>query len=319
MKKILVYGWYAHGNIGDNLFIEAFQHLFPDIKFVFTDHIDLVSLDNIDVVFFGGGSFLLEKPIISDTAFQELKSKKIFYIGVGVEGEIHPDHKDLMFNALMIATRSPNQIDNLKLINKNVIYIPDLIYSLQSQVKLSPKLNYGRSVLIMPNISVVPRRSDPHWKHASWAYFKSEFAQFLDYLIDDEYHINLFPMCKGISLDDDWASAELVSHMNNRNCYYIHPACNRPQNIKEITSLVSRYDVVITQRFHGIVLAQITNVPCLSISHHDKIKSEHSISYYGLSKDKLIREFHNTIKSKVALVENSTTFLAFSKQVVDLL
>jgi polysaccharide pyruvyl transferase WcaK-like protein len=317
MKKILVYGFYFKGNIGDNLFIEAFQHIFPDIEFVFTDHIDLVSLDNIDVVFFGGGSFLLDEPYITAPALQKLYLKKIFYLGVGVEAKINFMHLDLMSKSVMIATRSLDQIDSLKLINKNVIYLPDLIYSLQSKVKLSSKLN--RSVLIMPNISVVPRGSDPHWKHSAWNYFKSEFAQFLDFLIDEEFNINLFPMCKGISLDDDWASAELVSHMNDRSCFYIHPTCNRPENIEEVTALISKYDVVITQRFHGIVLAQMTKVPCLSISHHDKIKSEHSISYYGVSKDKLIEKFEYIKDSQVNISVDPATFLAFNKQVVSLL
>lgn len=316
MKKVLVYGFYFHENLGDDLFMEAFQYLFPDIEFIFTDYIDTKNLNDIDVIFFGGGSFLLEKPIISNEAFEELKYKKIFYLGIGVEAEMHPAHKELMSNAVMVGTRSQDQVNNLKLINKNVAYFPDLIYSLQSKVEVSPKSN--RSVLIMPNISVVPSWSSPHWKHAAWSYFKSEFAQFLDWVIINDYKINLFPMCRGNEMDDGLVSAELVLHMNNRNYCHIYSG-RRLTNVKDITSLISQHDLVITQRFHGIVLANMTKIPCFSISHHDKIKSEHTMSYYGLSKDKLIRQFQSTVESKVMDTINPATFMTFSKQVIDLL
>src|SRR5271163_1304539 len=128
--KVLVYGWYYQGNIGDDLFMESFRHLFPDFEFIFTENINSDKLKDVDAVFFGGGSFLLDRPLITEDALKILKSKKIFYLGVGVEVDIHPIHIELMSSALMIATRSKNQIDKLRLLNKNVSYIPDLIYSL---------------------------------------------------------------------------------------------------------------------------------------------------------------------------------------------
>src|SRR5271166_2896019 len=218
--KVLVYGWYFHGNIGDDLFVEAYKHLFPDIDFVFTDEIKEWDLDNIDAVFFGGGSFLLERPQIADKALEKLKAKKIFYLGVGVEKDIHPIHIELMSLAKMVAIRSPDQLDRVRQINPNVSVIPDLVYSLQSKVKQSERSNH--SVLIMPNISVVPQRSEPYWKHAAWAYFKSEFCQFLDWLEESEYHLHMFSMCLGPEADDDWAASELVSFMDSRSYYYMY-------------------------------------------------------------------------------------------------
>lgn len=192
MTKVLVYGWYHHGNIGDDLFTEAFSRLFINYQFVFTDSISLDKLTDIDAVFFGGGSFLSERPIIDSDAMDSLMlSKKIFYLGVGVESNIHHEHLQLMSRARMIATRSPEQADKLRLICPNVKVIPDLVYSLQNQIVQSNK--EPRSVLVMPNISIVPNRSGPHWKFASWNYFKSEFSQFLDWLVENDYQITRLP------------------------------------------------------------------------------------------------------------------------------
>jgi len=320
--RILVYGWYHQGNIGDDLFMDAFQHCFPDIEFLFTEIITVDKLENVDAVFFGGGSFLFGRPIINDDALLVLFTKKIFYIGIGVEIDIHPLHLQLMAHARLIATRSADQVERLRSINANVQYLPDLVYSLQS--KLSKPAKVSKSVLVMTNIAVVPNNSDPHWKHTSWAYFKSEFGQFLDWLLEEGYKPHLFAMCQGLNLDDSWASAELISAMNKRDRR--HLVLEKPVGIKAVSELVAKHEVVITQRFHGIVLAEMTRTPYVAIHHHDKLKfsqpNEGSfISYYNSSKLSYINAFEQTINLKFSntLPIESTIFETFSEGVANLI
>jgi polysaccharide pyruvyl transferase WcaK-like protein len=320
--KVLVYGWYHQGNIGDDLFIDAYRHLFPDIDFEFSEKITANKLKNVDAVFFGGGSFLFDCPQITSDALPILSTKKVFYLGVGVEADIHPVHQELMSRASLIATRSADQIERLKGINPNVRLIPDLVYSLQPLLSKPPKVS--KSVLVMTNIAVVPNNSDPHWKHASWTYFKSEFGQFLDWLLEAGYRPSLFSMCRGLNLDDDWASAELVSAMSRRSRNRI--LLERPAGIKEVSELVARHEMVITQRFHGIVLAEMTRTPYIAIHHHDKLKfSQPSdgtfLSYYNCSKHSYISAFEQTINMKFAntLPIESTIFETFSKEVTSLI
>lgn len=320
--KILVYGWYHQGNIGDDLFIDAFRHLFPGIDFIFSDIITTELLENVSAVFFGGGSFLLDRPNIKDDALPILSSKKIFYMGVGIESVIHPVHEKLMSKALLIATRSPDQVDRLKTINSNVRLIPDLVYSLQS--KLSKPTKIKKSVLVMTNIAVVPSHSDPHWMHASWNYFKSEFGQFLDWLIESGYKPELFAMCRGLNLDDDWASAELVNTMNKRSRERI--VLKRPVGIKEVANFCAKYEIIITQRFHGIVLSEMTRTPYIAIHHHDKLKFSQPnkgtfLSYYNCSKQSYIDAFDRTINMNFieSLPIKSSIFETFSKEVTNLI
>jgi polysaccharide pyruvyl transferase WcaK-like protein len=322
MPKVLVYGWYHQGNLGDDLFIEAFRYLFPNFDFVFTNSINSDKLEGVDAVFFGGGSFLLGRPLITDAALKILKSKKIFYLGVGVEADIHPIHMGLMVSAQMIATRSQDQLQKLECLNKNSLYVPDLVYSLRPEIQLSQKTS--RSVLILPNISVVPRRFDPHWKHAAWTYFKSEFTQFLDWLVDNGYHPSFFAMCQGAEINDDWAAAELIGHMEKRHQRYL--LTTRPTGIVEISKLISSFDAVITQRFHGIVLSEMTQTPYMGIHHHDKLKlctpnNGLSISYYNNSKQPLIDAMHSVMKMSIPSndSEESTIFKAFTTEVINLL
>lgn len=303
MKKIIVYGWYGQGNIGDELFADAFKNLFPDFTFTFVTKFTTELLQKADAIFFGGGSFLYAKPNINDADLDLLKSKKIFYISVGIEADVHPIHLELMAQAQLIATRSAEQVDRVKKINSNTKFVPDIVYSLQSKVVKVPVKN--KSILVIPNISVVPKWNDIQWKHASWNHFKSEYAQFLDALVEDGFRLNFFPMCKNRSLDDDSAGAEIINMMSHRNNTY--QLQNSPKDFASITKLLSQYQLVITQRYHGIVLSEMVRVPYLAIHHHDKLKNSvpHEgkyISYYGTYKQELFDQFNMALGMKYSSV-----------------
>ena len=320
MKKVLVYGWYHQLNIGDDLFIQAFQKLFPNYQFTFCDHISVSSLQNVDAVFFGGGSFLLERPNITSDALALMKAKSIFYIGVGCEADINPVHIDLISRARLIATRSLDQVDRLKMLNPNVMWIPDLVYCLKDDVVLSAKKN--RSVLVMPNISVVPHNLDPFWAHASWSHFKSECSQFLDHLIQEGYSIDFLSMCQGSKDNDDWAAGELISHMVHRDKFMLE---QQPSGIEQVTKLVSQYSLVITQRFHGIILSEMTKTPYIAVHHHDKLKYTYPcngafISYYNCSKHIFSEVFDRTIRMNFpkTLPIESNIFEVFAQKVIGL-
>jgi polysaccharide pyruvyl transferase WcaK-like protein len=316
-KNILVYGFYFKDNLGDDLFIEAFKSLFPNYNFIFVDHIKTEFLQNIDAVFIGGGSFLGQPLPIENMSWEILKSKKIFYIGVGAETDFHQDHLQLMVLAQLIAIRSNVNFDKVKIINSNTIVIPDLVYSLVSE---HSKYKIKKSVLILPNISVVPTWDDAHWKHASWEYFKTEFAQLLDILVKDNHTISFLPLCTNIKLNDEWAAAEIISRMTCRNKNFL---LEKRNSLQSITELMSQYDVVITQRYHGIVLAELSKVPYISIYHHDKLKNSrgYNLSYYGLNKDKLIEQFNLCKNANVAgiLPINRDMFISLQRMVDDAL
>ena len=284
-------GWYRHNNLGDDLFVEAFKELFPNYQFNFVNHIELVDLKDIDAVFIGGGSFLEAPFDMDDSALKELKNQKIFYLGVGAETKIHPMHQSLLSLAKLIAIRTPEHLDKILALNNNVIVIPDLVYCLIPNLK--PRI--ANSVLIMPNISVVPKWDEEHWKHAAWEYFKNEFAQFLDGLIVSGHTINFLPMCDGETENDSFAACEIINRMSFRSNHYLLP---KAQSFQIATSCISQYDIVITQRFHGIILANITKTPCISIYHHDKLKNSDGLSFYALSKNKLTHSFVSTINNK---------------------
>lgn len=320
-KKVLVCGFYWHSNLGDNFFIEAYRQLFPELIFNFTDCIDNDSLKNYDAIFFGGGSFLGEKPNCQES-MDELIKKPIFYLGVGVEKDIHPLHLELMSHAKLIATRSIGQLGRLKVINPNSMVIPDLVYSLQSNVHLTNDKR-ERSVLILPNAYVLPQQSEPHWKHAAWEYFKSEFVQFVDWLIECKYRPTFFSMCHDRKMDDDWAAHQIISSMGHRrNDLIWRDSC--VESFEEVAAFVSSFNLVITQRYHGIVVSEMCGVPYLSIGHHDKFQPVMNntglfLSYYQTNKQEMITAFQQSIHEQSRFNSSATIFQALKENVLSLL
>ncbi len=288
--KILVYGWYHSGNIGDDLFCEAFQKLFPTHQFTYTKAITKDNLIDVDAVFFGGGSFLDGEPKIKPDALEALESKKIFYIGVGSETNIHPIHQRLIKKALLIATRSTSH--KLNELNTNCIRISDIVYSLKDNKKELPAI--PKSIIVLPNIELVPKWTDPHWKNIAWEYFKTQFAQFLDSVVEDGYTLNFLSMCSNDIMNDHWASTEIINKMKNRKAKY--SLITSKPDFASISAILSQYSMIISQRFHGVVLAEALDKPYIAIHHHDKIKNCYPnrgnfISYYELSKHKLVENF----------------------------
>jgi hypothetical protein len=91
------------------------------------------------------------------------------------------------------------------------------------------------------------------------------------------------------------------------------------------TSLISKYDLIITQRFHGIVLAEMTKTPYIAIHHHDKLKNSQPnhgtfVSYYGINKQTLFDNFNSTIKMNFdqSLPIETNIFETFSQKITKL-
>jgi len=302
MAKVLVYGWYGRGNLGDELMAQALLSMLNPhgIDLQFVDYITGTMLIQSDGVIFGGGSMLYDKPVIDKDAFDMLQKnmRPCFYVGVGIETEVHADHRSLMQIARVVITRSPTPWPDW--VPKQTYGAPDLVYALPQGDVDDDK----HDVLFIPNVEVLPTWNEPHWKHVAFERFKDECAQFMDQVIDER--LTKCPafliMCQNSSVNDAWVATEIVARMKNRSTYFdLH--ANQPVDSQHLTNLVSRYKVVITQRYHGIILAEMAGVPCISIDHHDKLKYAwprrgENLPYHGLTKDGLFSACKSAMKSK---------------------
>lgn len=287
---LLVYGWYGRGNVGDELMALALRKMFVPhaIELKFVDHISVADVKASDGIIFGGGSILLDAPSIDTIALGMLLQRKrpTFYLGVGIETNVNIVHKQLLLVARNVVVRSANAPDWLQ--KSTLQHVPDLVYSLGSSA--ADQIISAGDLLFIPNVEVLPTCSDPHWMHVAWERFKDETAQFFDLLLSEmKVQPTFLLMCKNDRQDDGWAASEIIARMKQRSTRFNVLNANASESL---ASFVSEHSVVMTQRFHGIVIAQMAGVPCISIDHHDKLKTAwplfgQSVAYHGVTKDSL--------------------------------
>ena len=282
-SHVLAYGWYGRGNLGDELMYRALISLFHPrgVHVHANDHLTVDKLKHAKGVVFGGGSILWNAPSAEKEALDLLLSGKVpvFYMGVGVETGIHPTHQALMKVAKKVITRTPD---------REFDWMPDLVYSLDVAAAL-PAPAQREGLLIVPNVEVLPTHANPHWMHVAWERYKDEFAQLLDDYVDKGIKPTFMLMCKNPNQDDLWAACELIARMRHRSTKFNFV---KPEHELEAIMMMRSHQVVITQRFHGIVLAEAAGVAYVSVDHHDKLKqaSPHRgerVEYHGANKSTL--------------------------------
>lgn len=274
---LLVYGWYGRSNSGDELMKHALEQLFEPrgVHLKFVDELKVNDVSGSSGVLFGGGSILWAAPHAQPGALRLLQSgsRPAFYVGVGGETTHHPVHSQLMSGSSVVVFRDRD--------------MPDLAYSLQPPTV--DKSNPVRDeILFIPNIEVVPTYADPHWMHLSWARFKDEIAQTLDLIIDTYgIHPTFLLMCHNDRMDDAWPAYEIIASLKRRPP--VPKLVRAPTDTITLFNLVNGYRTVVTQRYHGIILAEMLGVPYVSIDHHDKLKGATPtrgthVPYHGIIK-----------------------------------
>lgn len=322
--NILVCGYYFKGNIGDNYFIDAFHKLFPQHCLTFTDKVIDPDLAKTDAVFLGGGSFLDGEPFMEDSAYQELLKGKIplMYIGVGADGNIHPKHQELLKVAKLAAVRSMHSTANVSKYCANTFTCPDIVYCLVQK-------NYGYkkdTVLVIPNTELVPSWNRPHWQHTAWEHFKSEFAQVCDELVNSGIKVRFLPFSKNEACDDSWAAGEIIAKMAKREASIMEDDhCSNFYAIENVLQRIAQHSVVVTQRFHGIVLSELAQTPYVSICHHDKLKNAFprrgdAVSYYGTNKAEMLSCIRKNLNApRLKLIDHTEYFDRLKEQVSSML
>lgn len=294
LPKLLVLGWYGKGNLGDELMAESLTSLFEgkaELRFV--DFVKIEDLLQCAGLIVGGGSILDSDAMIDDFAMMNLHdgSTPIFFVGVGAETGIHHSFYPLVKMSKVFAYRdSSDAVRDLSRVHDSPVRVPDLAYAFLPNPTDAVVRAGARStkVKIIPNYEVVPKWDSAHWKHAAWSFFKSEFSQFLDELPASS-DVSFSCMCVNEKATDFGPAYELAGASKKFGNSHV-------SHMIRHSGLLGMSRVIITQRFHGAILAEITGVPYVMIGHHDKmktlaLKNGIFVPYYGVTKRALSEAF----------------------------
>lgn len=285
-KKIIVVGWYGHKNLGDEAFKASFQFLWQDFDFDFLDYVP-ADVNQYDAAMIGAGSFL-DQPVVG------LSTIKIpmAFIGVGIS-VVHPQNMPALERARIIVARNHTKL------SVPTLFAPDVVFA----QKLKTNLERRKVITVLMNNHFTPRPKALEWQLRSWDWFCTEFAQVCDRLLDATgCTMDFLPMCTNRFEDDRRCVGYLVDRMYNKNkvntCYAELPSDTFVRRIE--TS-----ELVITQRFHGMVYSVLARTPFVAISGHDKIRDlteqlqyKTLVQYYGFSINNFMEAYASSVETQ---------------------
>lgn len=286
-KRVLVVGWYNHGNLGDEAFRPSFPHLWPNCDFTFADAVPSNVNEAFDAVMLGGGSFL-------DSGINGVEALEVpfAFVGVGAGKHIRSPMKAALSRAKAIVLRDE--------VSKEFLFRDNFLPTI-SQVHVAADLVFARpswprwlgEAIEPPKITVLlsehfaPRGDCPEWVSASWQWFCRELAQVLDKLIGQGFHVQFLPMSTTRSWDDRRAAAHVISRMVRASDVFWY---YRRQILEhELLQALADSRLVIAQRLHGAIFSAAIGCPVVPVIGHDKVRGFcgeaglKGIDYYALS------------------------------------
>lgn len=266
MKKIFVYGWYGHSNLGDESFKQAFQDLWGQwCTFTFGDFIPNEINELYDACFIGGGSFL-DQPI----AKIDIVKIPIGFIGVGIH-KIHEANQSALNRALIVLSRNYHE---------EYAQVSDLIFARSIVKKRTPK----KLITVLLNQFVV--RDRPSWMFDGFKNFMNHFPKVCDEWVENGYEVIFYPMCRDLINDDRMLAFKIVSEMKHGESDKLWVVSHG--NESDLIEAISHSEKVVSMRYHGLLYSTLLGVPFVGINSHDKmksyfddIKSKSFIDYYA--------------------------------------
>lgn len=147
---------------------------------------------------------------------------------------------------------------------------PDLVYSLQLPAP-KPAAPGGTRVVVGTN--PVPFFDGRYWPtsdHARYQDYVSKFAKFAEWLDKSGRSVLFFPTQVRA---DTLTIEDIREHMNGSSH---SPNILHGQQIKTLEDLVSeisRADLIVANRYHGILISLMMNKPVLGVAYHEKSRA----------------------------------------------
>jgi polysaccharide pyruvyl transferase WcaK-like protein len=199
---------------------------------------------------------------------------------------------------------------------------PDLVYSLQLPV---PKTFHKTEQRVIVGANPVPFYDTRYWATADSSRYEDyvrKLARFSEWLDQTGHSILFFPTQ---ARADVYTIEDILRSMNGSsnspNILDRHPI----QTLEDLVSEIARTDIVIANRYHGILISLMMNKPVLGIAYHEKSRvllAQAGLGDYVLSAsdfriEDLIDKFRSLEANAPALRREISAHLAPLRKALD--
>jgi len=285
--NIVILGYYAHGNYGDDLFEVIFKKLYSEHNLSFYDPNKITSIpDSTDIIICGGGD------IINDWFMEQISKLKIraeqkanrriptyaISIGVTFKKSIPTDKPYYLdiFDYWIVRNKIDAKILKTRYPETNIMYVPDVVHLLSTYKpkKISKFINNWIGVgsgVLKPVVGIfLTNTISNSGKNKNYDNEVAKFAELIE-SIPPMYNIHLVPFNVGINKNEN------DSILNEKIYKKLSQEQKSRVSIKNFTlkQLVetfrsSIYSYGICMRYHSHILCQTYSVPFISVSMTNK-------------------------------------------------
>jgi polysaccharide pyruvyl transferase WcaK-like protein len=222
----------------------------------------------------------------------KLRRCKLLFVSVGVGPLRHPLSRFFVKSALLLADYRSYRDDSSRQYMRRIGFdptndpvYPDLAFSLPTPtIARGSQSNRGKPVIA---VGV----ADHHGQHGPgprqhqaddiYRHYLDKVTAFVAWLLERKYTVRL--VIGDVSYDTQ-VLADLRKSLHERKVNYEnHQVIDEPiESVQQLISQLATSDIVVSPRFHNVVLALLLNRPVIALSYHEKLVS--LMDAVGLSK-----------------------------------
>lgn len=235
-----------------------------------------------------GGPWAFPYTLLKWSVIAKMTGTKVAFASVGA-GPITTwlGQAFLKYSLLLASYRSyrdevsREQIQKIGIRGENSVF-PDLVYSLQipqSSLACTPLES-----LPIVGINPMPVFHPDHWHEANsqmYQRYVQELVGFAEWLIKKNYRVLFFPTQLRVDpfvIND----IQLIMKKKDRECFDRYLVQKSIKSFDDLVYEISRMDIVVATRFHGILISSLLEKPILGIAYHKK--SEELMAQVGQAK-----------------------------------
>jgi polysaccharide pyruvyl transferase WcaK-like protein len=219
--------------------------------------------------------------VLKWSAIARLRGCKLLFVSVGAGPMYHPMTKWLIRASLSLAeyrsyrdTYSKQFLDGVGFKTDADWLYPDLAFSLPKGLFPERTSRSGQRTVVGVGVKDycgvlgLPERGG----EAKYREFINNLATFVTWLVRNKYTVRLLI---GDESYDNTVKQDLMKLLQPRlSEYEVGQIINDPaSSVEDVVSQIAATDIVVSARFHNILLAIMLNKPAISLSYHPKFTS----------------------------------------------
>ena len=157
-------------------------------------------------------------------------------------------------------------------VKRNTFVFPDSVYALDiSKYESVNSVKPLRPLVGLNPIGFCDPRSWCKSDVSAYSRYLSKLADFVVWLVSHDYGVRLFSGEKSV---DMWALVDIRERLRKRLLPAdIDEICLPPSStVNDLLNEMSRFDFVVTSKFHGVVFSHLLEKPVIALSYHNKIE-----------------------------------------------